>query len=118
MDNLKNKKFLERVLRFVDSILNLVNKLPKNIINVSLIKQIINSGTSVGANYHEACEAESSKDFTHKLKIAKKELRETRYWLRLLYKQNKEFKEEITCLGKESTELIKIFATIVTKFRS
>lgn len=118
MDNFKNKQFLERILRFVDSILELAKKLPKNIINVPLIKQLIDCGTSVGANYHEACEAESSKDFIHKLKITKKELRETRYWLRLLYKQNKEFKEEISCLGKESIELIKIFATIVTKFRS
>ena len=72
----------------------------------------------MGANYQEACEAESSKDFVHKTKIVKKELRETKYWLRLLCKQNKEFMEEITCLGNESTELLKIFSAIVYKFKN
>ena len=112
-----HKEFLKRINKFVENILDLVKKLPKNIINVPIIKQLIDAGTSVGANYHEACEAESSKDFVHKIRITIKELKETKYWLRLLYIHNKVFNKEIALIGKESNELLKIFSTICKKFK-
>ncbi len=112
-----NKNLEDRTLNFSENIINLVNRLPKNIVNNNLINQLIRSGTSIGANYHEACEAKSSKDFIHKIKISKKEAKEATYWLKLILISNKNFKEEIIKLGKESVELTKIFSSISSKFK-
>jgi four helix bundle protein len=112
-----NKNLEDRTLAFSENILNLADRLPKNIVNKNSINQLIKSGTSIGANYREACEAESSKDFIHKIKISKKEAKESTYWLKLLLKSNKNFENEIICLGKEAVELIKIFSAISNKFK-
>ncbi len=72
----------------------------------------------MGANYREACEAESSKDFVHKIRVVLKEARETKYWLKLLLKNNPQLSDEIIKLGKECAELIKIFSSIVSKFKN
>ena len=124
MDNKKsfdrrkaNQKLLDRTLKFAEDILALAQKLPKNIINNPLIVQLIKASTSVGANYREACEAESSRDFVHKIKISKKEARESKYWLKLLLKVNPNFRDKIVPLGKEVEEFVKIFASIVSKFK-
>ena len=115
---INNKNLLERTLKFSENIIELVNKLPRTIVNNSLLKQLIGAATSIGANYREACEAESSKDFVHKIKISKKECQETTYLLKLLLKPNPRFKKEIIKLGRESIELIKIFSSIVSKFKT
>ncbi len=112
-----NQKLLERTLEFAKKILRLVQRFPKDSLNKPLIVQLIRSGTSVGANYREACEAESAKDFVHKIKIAKKESRETEYWLKLLLELNPDLKKEINALRKEAMEFTKIFATIVSRFK-
>ena len=112
-----NKNLLDRTLKFAEDILALAQKLPKNIVNNPLILQIIKAGTSIGANYREACDAESSKDFIHKIKIAKKEARESKYWLKLLPKVNPNFRDQIVPLGQEVEEFVKIFASIVSKFK-
>jgi four helix bundle protein len=112
-----NKDLLDRTLKFSKEILKLARKLPKNIVNQPLIKQLVKAGTSVGANYREACEAESSKDFIHKIRISKKEAREAKYWLKLLLETNADFEEEIISLSKEATEFVKIFSSIVSKFK-
>jgi len=112
-----NQKLLERTFKFSEAILSLAQKLQKSIINRPLITQLIKAGTSVGANYREACEAESAKDFVHKIKISKKEARESRYWLELPLSTNPAFEKEIARLRKESGEFVKIFATIVSKFK-
>jgi four helix bundle protein len=111
-----DKELLSRTFKFSEQIINLSQTLPRNEVNSPLIKQVIRSGTSVGSNYREACEAESGKDFVHKIRISKKEARETRYWLRLLSISNPTFEERIVPLGKESAELLKIFASISSKF--
>ena len=108
---------MERVIKFAEEIIILCKKLPNNLINQRIISQLIDCSSSIGANYSEACEAESSRDFVHKLRIAKKEAKETRFFLRLLFKANLEFTEEIIMRGKESTEFIKIFSSIVSKFK-
>lgn len=113
----ENDKLMERVIKFAEDVIVLCKKLPNNLINQRIISQLIDCSSSIGANYSEACEAESSKDFVHKLKIAKKEAKETRFFLRLLLKANSEFQEEIISKGKESIEFIKIFSTIVSKFK-
>ena len=78
------KKMLERTLNFSENLILLVNELPKTSANLKIFHQIIRSGTSIGENYREACEAESAKDFVHKMSISKKEAKETLYWLELL----------------------------------
>ena len=111
-----DRELLSRTFRFSEQIINLSRTLPRNEVNSPLIRQVVRSGTSVGSNYREACEAESSRDFVHKIRIAKKEARETRYWLRLLLVSNQVLEDRIVPLGKESAELLKIFASISSKF--
>ena len=67
-------KILERTFNFSENLIKVVVKLPNNSVNEVLRKQVIRSGTSIGANYREACEAESTKDFVHKLRISKKKV--------------------------------------------
>lgn len=116
---MENEKLLERLTRFSEKLIKLCQKLLKVQANVLIIAQLIPSGTSMGANYNEACEAESAKDFVHKIKISKKEAKETKYWLRLLKSidQNKEFIPEIEELYAEGDEYLRIFSSIVSKFK-
>jgi four helix bundle protein len=113
----RNKLLQERIEKFVRDCLSLANRLPQTVTNKQIVPQFIDSSTSVGANYHEACEAESSKDFVHKIKISKKECREANYWLRMLSKSNIVELVEISRLEKESEELSRIFSAIVSKFK-
>ena len=89
--------------------------MPQNVINNELIGQLIDSSGSVGANYREANDALSKKDFRHRIKITRKEAKETHYWLELLIDANPEFKEKIGILLIEALELKKIFSSIVDK---
>jgi len=85
----------ERLARFAEQIIDLMKKLLQDAVNSRMISQIVASAGSSGANYSEANEAESKKDFTHKVGIVKKELKETKHWLRLLARANPGFKEEL-----------------------
>lgn len=78
-----------------------------------LSKQILRSGTSIGANVREALNAESKPDFIHKLSIAQKECDETLYWIELLFKSNILKVEEFKSLNNECTELLKIIKSII-----
>ena len=78
-----------------------------------LSKQIVRSGTSIGANIEEAIAAQSRKDFISKMSISSKEARETNYWLRLLRDTNLVNNIHIKYLLKESEEIIKIITSIV-----
>ncbi len=82
--NSKRYDLEERTLRFAKEIIEFVNILPKTMANVEIMKQIIKSSSSVGSNYIEANEALSKKDFTMRVKICSKEVKESRYWLRLM----------------------------------
>jgi len=103
----------ERLAKFAEQVIDLAKKLPKNSINERLIPQLISASGSAGANYCEACEAESKKDFEHKIGIVKKELRESKHWLRLLAKANEKQKDECRRLWKEAHELLLIFSRIL-----
>ena len=72
-----------RLLDFAIRIIRLVKVLPKSLEGRHVARQILRSGTSPGANYEEACGAESRRHFAHKVGVVLKELKETRYWLRL-----------------------------------
>ena len=78
-----------------------------------LSKQILRSGTSIGANIHEAVASESKKDFVHKLGIAVKEARETSYWLNLLKDSDYITKDEFNKLNNSCDELVKILNSII-----
>lgn len=110
-------KLLERTFNFSEKIIKTVVKLSNNPVNLILRKQVIRSGTSVGANYREACEAESSRDFVHKLRISKKESRETEYWLELMLRTNPDSVTILQELINESKEFTKIFSSIINKFK-
>jgi len=105
----------DRTLEFGKRIINLAKALPKNSINLNLIDQIIRSGTSMGANYREANETETKKDFLFRIRIRRKEGKETIYWLNLIIEANPEFSDRIKPLLQETIELVKIFATIAEK---
>lgn len=105
----------ERTAQFGINIIKFCKKIPNNNINLVLIKQIIRSGTSIGANYMEANGSDSKKDFKNKISICKKEAKETLHWLRMLSEATPEFKNEIRILWKESHELALIFGAINRK---
>jgi four helix bundle protein len=108
----------ERTAKFGENIIEFAKKIPKNSITLPIISQLVRSGTSVGANYCEADEAESGKDFKHKLGIAKKESRETKHWLRMIVKAVPDLKEETKILWQEAKELSLIFNSIINKIKN
>lgn len=113
--NPKKYDLEDRTMKFSKDIIDFVRKIPESSITKPLIGQLIRSGTSVGANYCEADEASSKKDFINKLCISKKELKETKYWLELIAHNNPILTEEVRLLWKEAHELNLILATIIRK---
>ncbi len=105
----------DRTLEFGRRIIRLAKALPKNTVNFKLIDQLVRSGTSMGANYREANETETKKDFKFRIRICRKEGKETIYWLKLIIEANPNFEEKIKPLLKETMELVKIFASILEK---
>jgi len=82
--------------------------LPNNDVGRVIRRQVIRSGTSVGANYEEACGAESRMDFVHKMRLVLKELRETRYWLRLILAAELLAESRLADICAEADELVAI----------
>ena len=82
--NPKQYDLEERTLKFAKDVIGLVNVVPKTIANIEIAKQVVRSSGSVGTNYIEANEALSKKDFAMRIKICRKEAKESRYWLLLL----------------------------------
>lgn len=105
----------ERLARFAERVIDLVKKLPRDSVNQRLTPQVVSSSGSSGANYCEACEAESKKDFRHKIAIVKKELRESKHWIRLIARANSKFTNECREIWQESHELLLIFSKILKK---
>jgi four helix bundle protein len=99
----------ERTLEFSKKVIRFCKQLPQNVINRKLIAQLVDASGSVGANYREANDALSKKDFKYRIKITRKEAKETCYWLELLEEANSEYQEEIRKLLTEAIELKKIF---------
>lgn len=103
----------ERTGRFGEAIIEFVKTLERNEINRPLIGQLVDAGTSIGANYMEADGAESKKDFRHKIAICKKEAKETKHWLRMIRKANPHKAVECHKLWQEAHELTLIFSSII-----
>ena len=115
MMNDKNKPedISDRVFRFVVNVLKITATLPKNQMNLVLTGQLIRCVTSIGANIEEARGAHTKTDSAYSMNIAKKESRETRYWLRLLLEMDPRFASAIKPLIQENEEIIKILTAIV-----
>ena len=104
----------ERTAKFGEDIIVLAKKVTKNTVTLPIISQLIRAGTSPGANYCEATGASSKKDFKNKIHICKKEIQETKYWLRMLTKAYPEVNAETRKLWKEAQELTLIFSKIIS----
>jgi four helix bundle protein len=106
----------DRTYEFAHRVRAFVKKLPRTICNIEDVKQVVRSSGSVGANYIEANEALSKKDFRMRVRISRKESKETRYWLRLLDTRDATaLNAERDGLVQESTELMCIFGAILRK---
>jgi len=105
----------ERTFHFARRTRAFVKALAMTIANVEDGRQVIRSSGSVGANYIEANEALSKKDFVLRLKICRKEAKESRYWLRLIEALDTSVAAERNLLVQEAQELMNIFGSIVRK---
>lgn len=113
----ENRKYdlEERTLVFAKNIRGFTKNVVKNIQNIDDLKQLIRSSGSVGANYIEANESLSKKDFAMRIKICRKEAKESIYWLKLLNIDNQKLNSRRNDLIQEATELMKIFGAILEK---
>lgn len=107
----------ERTAKFAEEVVRFARKIPKDAVTVKIIEQFVAPGTSIGANFCEAEDAQSKKDFLHKITICKKESRETKYWLRIIAADVPQLKDEARKLWKEANELNLIFGSITKKDR-
>lgn len=112
----------DRLLMFAKRCQKLVKQLPSTIYNREYSQQLIRSSASPGSNYIEAVEGSSRKDFTHRLKICRKEAKESVHWLTLIQSSNEEqleIQKETQTLINEARECIRIFsASILTSERN
>ena len=113
-NTLKDKSFL-----FALKVVNIYKKLVSEKREFIMSKQLLRSGTSVGANVREAQNAQSKADFVHKLAIAQKECDETLYWLELMFQSEYLNKQEFDALYIDATELLKMIrSSIITTKRN
>lgn len=110
-----NRDIEERTLRFAVRIIKLVEALPRSVAGQVLAKQLMRSGTSVGANVEEAQGSHTKKDFARRMNIARAEARESLYWLRLIKEAKLIEGVRLTEITKEADELVRILTTIVKK---
>jgi four helix bundle protein len=103
----------QRTAVFGERVIDFAQRIPRNPVNVPLISQIVRAATSIGANYGEADDAESNRDFCHKAAICKKEARETKHWLRMIAKAEPALRDDARLLWQEAKELHLIFAAIL-----
>lgn len=107
----RTKEFAVRVVR-------LTRAFPKTVDGIEVGRQLLRSGTSIGANYREANRAESKDDFIHKVGIAEKEASETGYWLEICAEAPLGNADEVRVLLQEAGELLAIVSTIGRKAKT
>ena len=113
----QNRKFdlEQRTTDFAKTVIDLCRQLPKNEINVVFVRQVIRSSGSMGANYREANDALGKKDFILRMRIARKETKESIHWLELIGHANPTLIERVQVVQREAIELRNIFSAIITK---
>jgi four helix bundle protein len=115
-ENNKHYDLEDRTQAFAVKVRVFVKKIPRTLANIEDSKQLIRASGSIGANYIEANEALSKKDFFLRIKICRKEAKEARYWLRLIDTNNDmNLEQERKDLIREATELMNIFGAILRK---
>ena len=107
----------ERTTRFSEQVIDFCKTLPQTIITRPIISQLIRSATSISANYCEADEASSKRDFVNKICISNKETKETKHWLRLIAHAVPEIKDISRKLWQEAQEFNLIFSAIIRSSR-
>lgn len=105
----------ERTAKFGEAIIRFAKKIPRSPVNNRIIDQLVGAGTSVGANYCEADDAVSKKDFRNKIGTCRKEAKETKYRLRMVTTVEETLKDEARTLWQEVKELHLIFCSILRK---
>jgi four helix bundle protein len=112
-------ELIERNRRFVTSVLSMLETLPHNRMYDALVRQLVRSATSIGANYRAACRAKSTADFLNKLKIVEEEADETCYFLDLLVTlRGESSKQLLEPLYREANELVAIYVASIKATRS
>src|SRR5687767_9093343 len=114
----KQRLMMLRTKRFALAVIRLYSLLSKSTVDQVLGRQVLRSGTSVGAHYREACRAKSNADFISKVEGALQELDETIYWLELLRDSSLVKASRLKPLEIETDELLSIFVTIVRRVKS
>ena len=105
----------KRTTEFAKAVIRMCKRLPRNPINDRLVGQVAGAAGSVGANYREANDALGKKDFIQRMKIARREAKESIHWLELILEANRDRESEIKPLIKEVDELKKILSSIINK---
>lgn len=105
----------DRTLIFAKRVIRLCKELPPSIVNSKLIDQLTRSSGSVGANYREANDSTGKKDFLFRLRISRKESKETVFWLELIIEANDSFRSKTEILIDECTQIRNILSTIINK---
>lgn len=105
----------ERTAKFGVRVVEFCLQLPFNAVTRPLISQLVRAGTSIGANYLEADEAGSKKEFRYRISLCKRESRETQHWLRMLAPAIPNHTDEARAIWKEADELTRIFGAIFRK---
>jgi len=114
----ENRKYdlEERSFLFAKSVRAFIKSLPRSIAGIEDTKQLVRSSGSIGANYIEANESLSKKDFLLRIRIARKEAKESKFWLRLIDTSTADVEKERARLEQEATELMMILSSIMRKY--
>jgi four helix bundle protein len=105
----------ERTALFGEAVIAFAKRVPVNLVTTPLIPQVVRSATSVGANYVEADDADSKKDFRYRIGVARRESKETKHWLRMIVAAEPQLRDDARPLWKEAKELNLIFGAIRRK---
>jgi four helix bundle protein len=111
----KPAELVERCAQFGETAIRFAKGVKRSVITNPLISQLVRSATSVGANYCEARNASSRKDFFHRVSIAQREALEAKHWLRMIVAADDEYRTEARNLWKEANELHLILSSILVR---
>ena len=112
------KTFKARTKKLAVAIIKEVDKLPRSLASDVIGRQLIRSGTSIGANYRAACRAKSTPDMINKMKIVEEESDETEYWLELLVEADLVPQNQITGIYKETDEILSMTVASLKTLRN
>ena len=116
--NMDEKMFKARTKKLAVAIIKQVDKLPRSLASDVISRQVIRSGTSIGANYRAACRAKSTPDMINKMKIVEEESDETQYWLEILVEAGLVPQNQIADIYKETDEILAMTVASIKTLRT